>query len=510
MDKCYACGREINRSVNQCPYCKFPVISTTSGAKGEEEKIRQFAAEYRKTNPQYFPGEQTANVNANPNEQELKKTTNVQTVSDVSVPVAADGSKAIAASEAKRKSTFLAWLGISRDKNALWVGATILVILLHEYLILGAFAYKKGYSWIPFSFTGEWFYDEFHYVVRYSWSQYVYVIEDICFDFADTLSYYWNGFQFVLISFVLGLGNLFLARTLYRQRKLSLKILCTAAFWILFSFYLHLIICVPAIGCSELTNRLDLTAFAVAAVINILFVICIVRVLFFRLRISLFDTISIVSVSVLNVGWAVYLIVVCADMLAFIIGALIDLLLLILIVRIILSQIFPGSGKNPVKYIINRIRMKHNEVVEGIVSSVQETNPEKMQVYEDGIALCRLDAKLNSDTQDQPTGNAGEDKKKAAENVLLPQDIDRTAGVEKVIRYADYEYDRKDDPAIRAFTDLLVLRTGQYVKTELEQKHTGKKRTKTDGYTFALVRQDLVPPEPKPEKKEKKSKLKKW
>ena len=55
MYKCYACGREIENPEDACPYCRFPVISTLHGEADEEEAIRQFAEEYRKTNPQYFP-----------------------------------------------------------------------------------------------------------------------------------------------------------------------------------------------------------------------------------------------------------------------------------------------------------------------------------------------------------------------------------------------------------------------------------------------------------------------
>ena len=58
MYKCYACGKESKHPGEQCPFCKFPVISTMRGDKVEEEKIRQFAEEYRKANPQYFGEEQ--------------------------------------------------------------------------------------------------------------------------------------------------------------------------------------------------------------------------------------------------------------------------------------------------------------------------------------------------------------------------------------------------------------------------------------------------------------------
>ena len=54
MYKCFACGKEIEHPGDSCPFCRFPVISTLHGDKDEEEKIREFAAEYRITNPQYF------------------------------------------------------------------------------------------------------------------------------------------------------------------------------------------------------------------------------------------------------------------------------------------------------------------------------------------------------------------------------------------------------------------------------------------------------------------------
>ena len=54
MYKCYACGKEIERPGELCPYCKFPVISTMHGEKIEEKQIQEFAEEYRKANPQYF------------------------------------------------------------------------------------------------------------------------------------------------------------------------------------------------------------------------------------------------------------------------------------------------------------------------------------------------------------------------------------------------------------------------------------------------------------------------
>ena len=54
MDKCYACGREIENTAELCPYCRFPKISTIHGNQEEKERIRQFAEEYKRNNPQYF------------------------------------------------------------------------------------------------------------------------------------------------------------------------------------------------------------------------------------------------------------------------------------------------------------------------------------------------------------------------------------------------------------------------------------------------------------------------
>lgn len=54
MYTCYACGREIEKPGDSCPFCRFPVVSTLHGDKDEEEQIRQFAEEYRQTNPQFF------------------------------------------------------------------------------------------------------------------------------------------------------------------------------------------------------------------------------------------------------------------------------------------------------------------------------------------------------------------------------------------------------------------------------------------------------------------------
>lgn len=54
MYKCYACGKELEHPGETCPYCRFPVISTLHGDKKEEDRIREFAEEYKRANPQFF------------------------------------------------------------------------------------------------------------------------------------------------------------------------------------------------------------------------------------------------------------------------------------------------------------------------------------------------------------------------------------------------------------------------------------------------------------------------
>ena len=54
MYKCYACGKEIERPGELCPFCRFPVVSTLHGNTEEEKQVIQFAEEYRKANPQFF------------------------------------------------------------------------------------------------------------------------------------------------------------------------------------------------------------------------------------------------------------------------------------------------------------------------------------------------------------------------------------------------------------------------------------------------------------------------
>lgn len=62
--KCYACGREIERPGELCPYCRFPVISTLHGDQVEEQQILEFVKEYREANPQFFPDEHAADDKA--------------------------------------------------------------------------------------------------------------------------------------------------------------------------------------------------------------------------------------------------------------------------------------------------------------------------------------------------------------------------------------------------------------------------------------------------------------
>lgn len=64
MYKCYACGREIERPGELCPYCRFPVISTLHGDQVEEQRILEFVKEYREANPQFFPDEHAADDKA--------------------------------------------------------------------------------------------------------------------------------------------------------------------------------------------------------------------------------------------------------------------------------------------------------------------------------------------------------------------------------------------------------------------------------------------------------------
>ena len=84
MYKCYACGKEIEHPGDTCPFCRFPVISTLHGNQEEEEEIRKFAEEYRRTNPEYFSA---PTVHDPPNIQTAKPNTNQTAVNtDVNKP----------------------------------------------------------------------------------------------------------------------------------------------------------------------------------------------------------------------------------------------------------------------------------------------------------------------------------------------------------------------------------------------------------------------------------------
>ena len=75
MYQCYACGKEIEKPGELCPFCKFPVISTLHGDAEEEKKIRQYAEEYRQANPKYFRKMMSKAASAEKTEEEKTQLT---------------------------------------------------------------------------------------------------------------------------------------------------------------------------------------------------------------------------------------------------------------------------------------------------------------------------------------------------------------------------------------------------------------------------------------------------
>ncbi len=230
-------------------------------------------------------------------------------------------------------------------------------------------------------------------------------------------------------------------------------------------------------------------------------------------------------------------------------GRWIPFLLLVAIQVGGIIMLFNAKKTNKVADAINEHRIVSHDISKELFSIIQNENAARISVLEDGIVIQNSNSGFNFDkaTIDYKLVSPNGITKETAWGTShrIPHDILSNPSVTRIIQFMQYGYQDMDDNTKRGFASALSKYLGNYVIQEAPHTHQERRIyvssdgpatayhnagtnsytivggggsdyeekmiTVTDGYSYFLIRRDLLPQQMLPvQVNEKKPKLKKW